>query len=227
MTPDQAAIEAAVEAGDYEKALYELGQGEAAPALLQTRADLLMRQGRFEEAIDAWALCVERGIDVELARRRIIKCFLERAAYAEACGEHAVGAASYLAVLRTEGDVDRHWINLGNCYSQMRMFQEALAAYGEALERNPRSPRAWQNQALALMECGEFKRAGASLDRAIECDPDSADSLYYRGVALVNTPARFQRSRRKNQQRAAEFFRRALEVDPEHWPSRQSLAQIR
>ena len=62
--------------------------------------------------------------------------------------------------------------------------QMALVRYGEALEREPRSPEAWTGKGVALQHLERYREALEAYDRALEARPDDEMARKWRETCL-------------------------------------------
>ena len=93
----------------------------------------------------------------------------------------------------------------------MRQPNDALALYDDLLERQPTSPKLWNERGVALHQDGRFAEAEESYRRALDAEPAYAIahnnlgvSLYHRGdaeEAIEAFRARSRRSRRSSKAR--------------------------
>jgi len=129
--------------------------------------------------------------------------------------EHAVTAqqveamvARLAAKLRENPDDAEGWKLLGRSYTAMQRFPEAANAYAQAATRSPRDAQLLADFADALaMARGQSLQGEPEklVQRALEIDPKNLKAL-----ALLGTAA-FER---KDFQRAAEVWKRMLDVVP-------------
>jgi tetratricopeptide (TPR) repeat protein len=99
------------------------------------------------------------------------------------------------------------WIERGQELRRLGRLEEALAAYGEAIDLDSERIDARYHRARALIDLGRHAAALADLDRAVEIDPEHADTHYLRGQAL----AKLERSNE-----ALRAYDRALALRPGH-----------
>jgi tetratricopeptide (TPR) repeat protein len=84
-------------------------------------------------------------------------------------------------------------------------YREAIAAFDEVIEREPRAASAWANRGAARVRLGDLRGAIADYDHAIELDQNDADLYFNRGNALAAVGQIGQ---------AIDDFTRAIELDP-------------
>lgn len=84
-------------------------------------------------------------------------------------------------------------------------YDEALALYDMVLEREGRSPRAWEGKGRVMTRMGRYSEAAQCYERAIEREPGKAEVWLRRGKALRE---------HGEVQEAAQSFQEALKIDP-------------
>ena len=83
------------------------------------------------------------------------------------------------------------WTRLGDLYSALDRYEEAAAAYGEALALRPTRPDGQPEWALwllrggALDQAGHWPQAKAALEAAYKLAPDQPVVLNYLGYAQL------------------------------------------
>jgi tetratricopeptide (TPR) repeat protein len=84
--------------------------------------------------------------------------------------------------------------------------QEALTALLQAVEKHPDAPEGWVRLATLWAQSGRFDLAEACHKRVADLIPDMPDAWYRLGCVQVPL----------NQRNAAESFRRAIQLKPDH-----------
>jgi len=74
-------------------------------------------------------------------------------------------------------------IQQGNDYSDKGNYDQAIAAYDKAIQRNPDYAEAYYGRGNAYEAKGDHDRAIADYDKAIQLNPDYAEAYYNRGNA--------------------------------------------
>jgi tetratricopeptide (TPR) repeat protein len=97
--------------------------------------------------------------------------------------------------------------DIGNSFSNLERYKEAIASYEKALAFKPDYHEALYNRGVALGKLGRFEAAIASYEKALAFKPDYHEALYNRGVALGKL-GRFEA--------AIAFFEKALEFKPDY-----------
>lgn len=96
-------------------------------------------------------------------------------------------------------------------------LEAALAAFGLALEENPRVVEAHMGMGNVYQQLGDYRKAAASFERATQIDPTSVDALYSMG--LMHQLMGKGRS-------AVNAYLRALTVDPYRFEANRDLAAV-
>ncbi len=85
------------------------------------------------------------------------------------------------------------WNSKGIELGKLGKYQEAIACFDRALERNPRDEEALHNkgtilnnQGVALRRLGKYKEAIDCFDRALEINPKDGGAWFNKGIALRN-----------------------------------------
>ncbi|MCX8067152.1 MAG: tetratricopeptide repeat protein, partial [Anaerolineae bacterium] len=107
------------------------------------------------------------------------------------------------------------WNNLGNAYSDLGRHEEAIEAYRQAIELDPKLAAPWNNMGYVYSRLGRYEEAAEAYRRAIELDPK--DAYPWNGLGNVY-------ALRGEWEQALEAFRRAVELEPEDGAYRVSLA---
>jgi len=90
-------------------------------------------------------------------------------------------------------------------------YQEALAAFKRAVERDPKSYEAWCEYAVTLMELNRFDEAISPLKKAIELNPNYPKAHYVLAVAYVRKKTPDTKSARRSYERAVKLGYRVPE----------------
>lgn len=108
-------------------------------------------------------------------------------------------------------------LGLAECQLGVGKAAEAAGVLRETLLLNPRSGRAYELLALALVKQSDTAGAIETYRKALAINPDSPEALDGLGVTYAN----MGRTRE-----AEEAWRKALAVDPEFQPSRKNLERF-
>jgi len=119
------------------------------------------------------------------------------------------------ALAQTPHDVDIHF-NLGNAHLARGDYEAAIASFRAVVERRPAHADAWANLGTALGRSGDYRGAEACYREAVALKPN-APNLVCLGASLG--------AQGRNDEEAP-YYRRALELDPEHADARQNLVWL-
>ena len=160
-----------LQAGQRQRALALLRRGLAAcpPGAHAERFELLLPLAIGLTPTDAGqAACrYEEALQLPLDPRITAAARLNLALLRQEMGELAEAAALAQAVTATAPELLQGWMALGRIERQRGRLAEAIAAYREALARDPSHPEAHQNLAVALLLAGDIPGARQGFRQAI------------------------------------------------------------
>ena len=160
-----------LQAGQRQRALALLRRGLAAcpPGAHAERFELLLPLAIGLTPTDAnEAACrYEEALQLPLDPRITAAARLNLALLRQEMGELAEAAALAQAVTATAPELLQGWMALGRIERQRARLAEAIAAYREALARDPYHPEAHQNLAVALLMAGDIPGARQGFRQAI------------------------------------------------------------
>jgi tetratricopeptide (TPR) repeat protein len=107
--------------------------------------------------------------------------------------------------------------NLGALLAATGRFDEAIAEYEKAVERDPFDPDTRTNLAAVLVRKGKLAPASRELQRALELDPENVGALTNLGLVYAEQ-GQFDR--------AAAQFEAALRIDPRQPQARDALRAL-
>src|SRR5260370_19111528 len=76
------------------------------------------------------------------------------------------------------------WLIEGAILMNLRRYEEALAAYEQAIRLDPNFARAYNGKGLTLNSLKRYEEAIAAFEQAIRLDPNNADAYNFKGIAL-------------------------------------------
>lgn len=132
-------------------------------------------------------------------------------------GEHALAADAIRRSLAVDAAQPLAWVNLGIALTESGDVAGARAAYDEALALNPHEALAHFNLGNAHQRAERYEEAARAYERAVLADPGLGRAHF----ELGRTYYRLERF-----QDALTHARRAVELMPEHVPSRQMLTEL-
>ena len=106
---------------------------------------------------------------------------------------------------------------LGELYRDSGDLRQSVAAFREAIARDPGEPSQWNNVGMILGATEDPAGAEQAFREAIRRDPREARYTYNLGLTL-------QRAARPDE--AATYFRKTLELSPQFTPARDRLREI-
>ena len=144
-----------------------------------------------------------RATDEGTEDPRVAACLEDHNTYFEK-GDfiHALKATEELIAIR---GLPHDWAEQGYCLGHLGRWDEALRAFGRAIELDPTHAEAWRFQGWVLCNLKRYEDALASVDKAIELDPKDAAAWSYRGSALGNLG---------RHEDALASFNKAIKIDP-------------
>jgi len=96
---------------------------------------------------------------------------------------------------------------LGNLHFAARNYEEAIAAYDEAVKIQPDYHQAWHNRGLALQNLERFSEAITSFDQAVKIKSDFHSAWNNRGAVLCDHLQRYED--------AIASYNQAVKIQPE------------
>jgi tetratricopeptide (TPR) repeat protein len=109
--------------------------------------------------------------------------------------------------------------NLGNAYYMKGFLDKSINSYLLALKLNPDSAECHFNLATAYNDNADQKQAQEHFETSLKHNPHNADCLYELGRLQ-------QRRGAVNIEKAEDYFKRALKIDPAHKKAIAALKQI-
>lgn len=94
---------------------------------------------------------------------------------------------------------------IGICFLDLRKYEKALAAYNEALDRNPENHIVWVNKGVALRQMDRTDEAEECYRKALAIKPDYAELHASLGSLQIV---------RNNPTEAVQCLKKAIELDP-------------
>ena len=143
------------------------------------------------------------------------------------------------------------WNGLGNVYTDLGRYEEAIAAYQKAIELDPKFTWPWNNLGTVYDDLGRYEEAIAAYQKAIELDPqftwpwnnlgtvyddlgryEEAIAAYQKAIELDPQFAApwnglgnvyYQQGRREE---AIQAYQQAIELDPRNAVPYSSVARV-
>lgn len=131
-------------------------------------------------------------------------------------GETDKALADYGAAIRLDPRADL-FHSRGLLHGRRGNFEEAVADFTEAIDREPTNPLPYQSRGNAHFDAGHLDEALADLDEAVRLAPQSASAHYNRGNA---------HARKGNRDQAIADYTKALELNADYSPARFNRANV-
>jgi tetratricopeptide (TPR) repeat protein len=108
------------------------------------------------------------------------------------------------------------WNHRGETHHSMGRYEEAVAAFDQAIAADPRNVDAWRNRGLSLAVLGKAEESEASFARALELSPGDIETYYYQAIS---------RNATGNWKGALESLEQAIAISPRNRDQAISLSQ--
>lgn len=108
-------------------------------------------------------------------------------------------------------------IDMGNACLDKNWVEEALHFFNMAKSKNPEYIHVYNRIGIALSRAGKFEDAEKEYDRAMEIDPSDAGVRFNIGMMWI---------RRKENGKAAGFFKKAVALDPTLDEAKEMLKRV-
>lgn len=132
-----------------------------------SQADSLRKQGRLNEAVQAYQNAIDLVPAFGSLNRVIGDIYVEMQAYPQA-------VEVYQALVGISPEDPHAWASLGKCYSLIGDFETAGAALDRAVELNPRDGDSFYYGAQVHVVMGDRKKAADYLEAALKLRPEWA-----------------------------------------------------
>jgi tetratricopeptide (TPR) repeat protein len=171
-----------------------------------------LRGGTVSERRHAAARLAEVGGDVAIPA-------LAKALRDTDAGVRALAQAALWAIWHRSGDVEVDGLlQQGIAALEERRFPDAVALFGEVIRRAPAFAEGWNKRATVYYLMGEWDRSLADCEEVVRRNPIHFGALSGFGLNLIQ---------KGNLARAAEYFEKALQVNPNMEQIESLLEEIR
>ncbi len=99
------------------------------------------------------------------------------------------------------------WCQDGMALFNLKRYEEAIAAYEQAIRLNPNHATAYYNKGNALFNIKRYEEAIAAYEQAIRLNPNHATAYYNKGMALFDL---------KRYEEAIATYEQAIRLNPNH-----------
>lgn len=187
----------------YNETDYHVRKGEDLAKIYARHARILELQDKLEESIEMYnkSLLENKVYNVEqdLKKVKLLKKKKDEESY-----------------LNPElGDQAR---DRGNKLFADGKFADALIEYAEAIKRNPRDYKSYNNRSTCYVKLMEFNLAMKEVERALEIEPNFVKALVRKGSIHHVL---------KEYHKAIEVLEKALKIDPEDEPAKDQLRKTK
>lgn len=79
------------------------------------------------------------------------------------------------------------WNQRGETHHTVGRYEEAVAAFDQAISLDPDYSEAWKNRGLSLALLGRINESGESFARAITLNPSDSETFYYQALSWNST----------------------------------------
>lgn len=160
----------------------------------------------------------EHGPRVSEQVRDLHTAYLTLGMAYEAASDEANAIEAYQQAIRTDaaGSVDV-FLQIGNLFGKQQRLDEALEAYEQVVNLDPKNSMVYSNIAYVLEEKGDQERALEYLEKATEIDPQDPIVWFDLAAAYRN---------KGESSKATEFYEKSLSLNPHSYKTNLSLALI-
>lgn len=120
-------------------------------------------------------------------------------------GREEEGLARVRAFLQDAPNVWNGWFLLGWGLRRLQRYQEAIEAFGRALELGPRQVDTLNELAICKLELAHYHEAERLLTEALRDEPENTKVISNLGIVAL---------KQEKSEEAAAYFRTVLEIDP-------------
>ena len=125
------------------------------------------------------------------------------------------GGCQAISRMSRHSSAGRAELQQAQLYKQQGKLDSALAAFGLALEENPKLLEAHMGMGEIYHERGQYELASSAYERATKIEPNNFDAQYYLGL-MQQLLGRLEK--------AVSTYLRALTINPDHYDANAHLA---
>ncbi|HEU4993987.1 MAG TPA: tetratricopeptide repeat protein [Gemmatimonadaceae bacterium] len=186
------------------------------PSLSRAHANLAISQPAADQYVEKARRESQRLVQMEVTEETQLTHYNLGLAFRKK-GYHVEALGEYRLALQRGEDRDLTEQAMAEVHLLRRDTEAALALYDALLQRQPQSPKLWNERGVALHQAGHYVEATESYRRAIECESGYSLALNNLGVALYHAG---------QPEPAIDAFRRALEAQPAFAKARLNQALL-
>jgi len=111
------------------------------------------------------------------------------------------------------------WWEMGQCYLQKKMYEEAIEASDKAIEVDPDNPIFWHTKAYSLWKLEKYEKAIECYQKSVNLNPK-----YY--VTWLEMGKCYLKKENPEPEKALECFKEAVNLDVNCYPALRNIAEI-
>ncbi|GJM24484.1 MAG: hypothetical protein DHS20C16_08990 [Phycisphaerae bacterium] len=173
-------------------------------------ANSYLKKRDFENALTHYRRAVDADPNYAVAHHNLAVLLASLKRMDEAIEHH-------LEAIRCEPNYLEARMNLANIFAGQQRFREAEAQLRKAIESYPDAPAAYNNLATILRWQDRIDEAADVYANVVRLMPNDADAQYTMGKLHL---------RLKDQDAAVRYFKKALEINPEHERAQAELNSL-
>lgn len=164
-------------------------------------------ENNFETALSYFYTCLESGFDQPIVKDKILACYLAKKEYQAALD-------FFLAEMKTQKMKPLQYEQLGDLFSQVQDYENALNCYVTYLHVHYQDEQVLSKKGQALLYLGELNLAMEEFNFALRVNEKYAKAYSFRGRVFISM---------KEWQKAEADLKKALALDDEdssihlHW----------
>ena len=122
-----------------------------------------------------------------------------------------------LLIVDTYTSADKAWNNIGLCYQKTGLLDDAINAYQQAIDENPKRDAFYKNLSHVYLQKGEIDKSMDVLEKIIDMDM-ADDAVYFRLGDL--------HLRKEKLEQALEAYQKVVELNPNNISAYNRLGKI-
>jgi tetratricopeptide (TPR) repeat protein len=182
--------------------------GEERPAVLEALADMYLENGLARPALETLSALTREAPDNLYYHSRLAWTL-------DAVGRTETAIEYFERLIEAQPDAADLHFNVALLYRKLKRYEDAVAAYRQALEKEIDRPQeVWSNLGVLSADRRRPQEARSHYEEALSIDPGYVPALF--NLAGLEEEA-------GDREAAMALYERILELDPRHW---ESLARI-
>jgi tetratricopeptide (TPR) repeat protein len=156
--------------------LVSAARAEEKTKSIWVKADELMAQEKYDEAIKLYSIAIEINKDDP----DIYNAYFNRAQAFLALGKVDEALVDYTETIRRNPNFPNAYKSRGIIYFRTHRYSEAVNDYSRFIELEPKNPAGYANRGSALGQLENYAKALSDFNKSIELDPECAACFFYR-----------------------------------------------